>query len=161
MEAVNILMKLFKLMDEEEKKETVRRIGDDLDDEGLTDRWTTTLPGEKSSPGKASSSKTSKKKRKGSYRPFWMKHVESINLKKRGMDKISGGWVKADDVAKLPDRSKILLGIKGGDYLVCIAGAGLAKIEDSKGIVHLVEDMATLSRHEKFNDAIDAIIAGM
>ena len=149
MEAVNILMKLFKLMDEEEKKETVRRIGDDLDDEGLTDRWTTTLPGKTSSP------KTSKKKRKGSYRPFWMKHVESIDLKKRGMDKINGGWVKAEDVRKLPKQSKILLGIKGGDYLVCVTGGGFSEIEDNKGMAHRVEDMEIYSRHEKYNDAVD------
>ena len=141
-------------MDEEEKKETVRRIGDDLDDEGLTDRWTTTLPGEKSSPGKASSSKTSKKKRKGSYRPFWMKHVESIDQKKRGMDKVNGGWVKPDDVAKLPKQSKILLGIKGGDYLVCITGGGFIEFEDSKEIVHRVEGMELYSSHAEFSKAI-------
>ena len=157
MEAVNILMKLFKLMDEEEKKETVRRIGDDLDDEGLTERWATTLPGKKTSPGKTSSSKTSKKKRKGSYRPYWMKHVESIVLKKRGMDQISGGWVKPDDVAKLPERSKILLGIKGGDYLVCITGGGAIEFEDSKGTAHRVLGMELRSSHEEFNKAIDAL----
>ena len=155
MEAVNILMKLFKLMDEEEKKETVRRIGDDLEGEGLTERWATTLP------GKTSSSKTSKKKRKGSYRPYWMKHVEVIDLKKRGMDKINGGWIKPDDIAKLPKRSKILLGIKGGDYLVCITGGGAIEFEDSKGTAHRVLGMELYSSHEEFNKAIDAIIALM
>lgn len=146
MEAVNILMKLFTLMGEDEKRETVKRIGNDLDKSGLADEWTVKSASAKAAP---------KKKRRGAYRPFWMKSIDAIDMSKRGMDRISGGWVKADDIAKMPKRSKVLLGIKGGEYLVCVTGGGFAEFEDARGEVHRVDGMEIHSYHEKYNDAVE------
>ena len=146
MEAVNILMKLFTLMGEDEKRETVKRIGNDLDKSGLADEWTVKSASAKAAP---------KKKRRGAYRPFWMKSIDAIDMSKRGMDRISGGWVKADDIPKMPKRSKVLLGIKSGEYLVCVTGGGFAEFEDARGEVHRVDGMEIHSYHEKYNDAVE------
>jgi hypothetical protein len=146
MEAVNIIMKLFTLMGEDEKRETVKRIGNDLDKSGLADEWAVKSASAKAAP---------KKKRRGAYRAFWMKSIDAIDLSKRGMDQISGGWVKADDVAKMPKKSKVLLGIKGGEYLVCVTGGGFAEFKDARGEVHRVEGMEIFSNHETFNDAVE------
>jgi len=101
MEAVNIVMRLFKAMDEAEKKEVVLQIGNELDGSGLADKW---------------EAKTSapKKKRRGSFKPYWMKRVDGVDKSKRGMDQLAGGWVSQKEIAELKDGQVVLLGIKGG-----------------------------------------------
>jgi hypothetical protein len=143
MEAVNIVMRLFKAMDEAEKKEVVLQIGNELDGSGLADKW---------------EAKTSapKKKRRGSYKPYWMKRVDGVDKRKRGMDQLAGGWVSQKEIAELKDGTVVLLGIKGGDYCVCHVAHGNYDFEDARGEKHIVHGIVCDSRYDEFKQAVNA-----
>lgn len=143
MEAVNIVMRLFKAMDEAEKKEVVLQIGNELDGSGLADKW---------------EAKTSapKKKRRGSFKPYWMKRVDGVDKSKRGMDQLAGGWVSQKEIAELDDGTPVLLGIKGGDYCVCYVGHSSFEFEDARGDKHIVHGIVCHDRFGEFKYAVNA-----
>ena len=151
MEAVNIVMRLFKAMGEAEKKEVVLQIGNELDGSGLADKWEA-----KTSEGW--SSVTPKKKRRGSYKPYWMKRVDGVDKSKRGMDQLAGGWVSQKEIPELKDGQVVLLGIKGGEYCVCTVEGWSSEFdfEDTKGNEHRVDGICLRSRHNEFKDAVNA-----
>ena len=146
MEAVNIVMRLFKAMDEDEKKEVVLQIGNELDGSGLADKW---------EAGKSTTSP--KKKRRGSYKPYWMKRVDGVDKSKRGMDQLAGGWVSQKEIPELDDGRVVLLGIKGGgSYCVCIVGHGNFEFEDARGDKHIVHGIECQDRFGQFKNAVNA-----
>lgn len=145
MEAVNIVMRLFKAMDDDEKKEVVLQIGTDIADTGLTHKW-----------GETKTSAPPKKKRRGSYRPYWMKRVDSADKSKRGMDQLAGGWVSEKELPDLKNGQVVLLGIKGGDYCVCTVGRGYFEFEDARGDKHIVHWIECQDRFGQFKDAVNA-----
>ena len=143
MEAVNIVMRLFKAMDEAEKKEVVMQIGNELEGSGLSDKW---------------EAKTSapKKKRRGSFKSYWMKRVDGVDNSKRGMDQLAGGWVSQKEIADLDDGTPVLLGIKGGDYCVCYVGPSSFEFEDARGEKHIVHGIKEHYRSDVFKKAVYA-----
>jgi len=151
MEAVNIVMRLFKAMDEEEKKEVVLQIGNELDGSGLADKWEA-----KTSEGW--SSVTPKKKRRGSYKPYWMKRVDGVDTRKKGMDQLAGGWVSQKEIPELKNGQVVLLGIKGGDYCVCTVEGWSSEFdfEDTKGNKHRVDGLKLEHAYPDFRDAVTA-----
>ena len=142
MEAVNIVMRLFKAMDEDEKKEVVLQIGNELDGSGLADKW---------------EAKTSapKKKRRGSFKPYWMKRVDAVDKDKRGMDQLAGGWVSQKEIAELKDGTVVLLGIKNMEYCVCTLADDNFHFVDAKGADHVVYGLRCVGRFDAFKDAVD------
>jgi hypothetical protein len=140
MSAVDTVVKIFGLMTEADKKETVLQIGKICEDEGLTASWET-----KSSPRKGG-----KTKRRGSWKPYWMRTVVGIKDDAKGFDKLDGAWVNVDDIAKgrLIDGVHVVVGVKSDPkkYHVCKTKFGArTEIDTPTGFinVHGMENVHT------------------
>ena len=89
-DAVNVVMKLFKVMSDDEKRDTVLEMGEILEQEGLASKW-----GEAETKPRIKAG--AKAKRRGSSRPYWIKRIDKVDPSAKGMDKLSGAWAKEDE----------------------------------------------------------------
>jgi hypothetical protein len=142
MEAVNIVMRLFKAMDEAEKKEVVLRIGNELDGSGLADKW---------------EAKTSapKKKRRGSFKPYWIKRVDSVNPSAKGMDKLAGGWA---DEKEIVEYQYYLIGVRSDPkkYYIAVGRKGMvASVKMPDGTYKQFSDLTVKHAQEEFSAIVD------
>lgn len=160
MQSVNIIMKLFRVMSEEEKRKTVMEIGAVCENEGLIVKWS---PTGTAAPTSGTSTTSPPKKRRGNWKPYWMKHITAINPSARGMDKVRGDWINADEIRGLAQNDHILIGVKKDpkEYIVakvCSSSKGVS-FQDAKGNTILIEGLIHVGAYDKWNDAVDALNA--
>ena len=149
MSAVRTVLKIFELMTEEDKKETVLKIGKICEDEGLTASWETG----------AAARKGGKTKRRGSWKPYWMRTVVGIKNEAKGFDKLDGDWVNVDDIAKgrVEDGVHIVVGVKSDPkkYHVCKVKFGArTEIDLPMGVLD-VHGMQYLHTSETFQGVVE------
>lgn len=108
MKLIETIMELYSAMSTDEKRELITAIGKRVVDDGvLTESEMDSMVG-------GSTSKP-KKKGRGSFRPYWVKAVDSIDASKKGIFSIVGGWV--NDVEKeLGIGSLCMIGCKNPKY---------------------------------------------
>ena len=147
MSAVDTVVKIFGLMTEADKKETVLQIGKICEDEGLTSSWETV----------SAARKGGKTKRRGSWKPYWMRTVVGIKDEAKGFDKLDGAWVNVDDIAKgrLEEGVLVVVGVKSDPklYHVGCTGSGKTRIAIPTGKLE-VKGLQTLHTCKKFADVI-------
>ena len=109
MKLIETIMELYSAMSTDEKRELITAIGKRVVDDGvLTESDMDSVVGGKAKP---------KKKGRGSFRPFWIKAVDSIDASKKGIFSIVGGWV--NDVEKdLGTGALCMIGCKNPKYYV-------------------------------------------
>jgi hypothetical protein len=94
MEAVNIVMKLFRAMDESEQKATLLALGDEVEKTGLVE-----VPEKAKAATKGGSAKKKTRGWGGPGRvPYWVKTVDAIDTSKKGAEQIVGKFIGLDDL---------------------------------------------------------------
>ena len=94
MQAVNILMTMYRAMNTEEQHEVIRQIGKIAEDQGL---WEAKTSASASATPKASRSGGGRK----SWSAYWMKTATKIDTTKKGMFRVEGDWLKRPSDAKV------------------------------------------------------------
>ena len=149
--SVEIVMKLFRVMSDEEKRETVLEIGNVCETEGLAAKWST--------PSRASATSGAKGgKRRGRSAPYWIKRVDGIDPSAKGMDKLRGTWVREGE---FEDGKVYLVGLRGDEkkYFVCLGSASSRLTfpiwggKDSANVDGLLANASC----DTFNDAVREI----
>lgn len=98
MSAIDNVMVFWDVMSTDEKKELILRIGEKALEEGIVNADEIKPVG-------------GKKKRKGSYKPFWIKTAERIDPTKKGMFRVEGNWV--NDVQRdVAEGNLVIVGTK-------------------------------------------------
>lgn len=149
--SVEVVMKLFRVMSDEEKRATVLEIGSVCEAEGLTALWAT--------PSGASATSGAKGgKRRGRSAPYWIRRVDGIDASAKGMDKLRGAWAKEGE---FEDGKIYLVGVRGDEkkYFVCIGSAssrltfGIWGGKDSANVDGLLANASC----DTFNDCVREI----
>ena len=111
MKLIETIMELYSAMSADEKRELIMAIGKRVVDDGvLTESEMETM-----TMKVGSSTSKPKKKGRGSFRPFWIKAVDSIDPSKKGIFSVVGGWV--NDVEKdLGTGALCMIGCKNPKY---------------------------------------------
>lgn len=149
--SVEVVMKLFRAMSAEEKRETVLEIGNVCETEGLAAMWTT--------PSGASATSGAKGgKRRGRSAPYWIRRVDGIDASAKGMDKLRGAWAKEGE---FEEGEVYLVGLRGDEkkYFVCLGSASSRLTfpiwggKDSANVDGLLANASC----DTFNDAVREI----
>lgn len=145
MQSVDVVMKLFKVMSEEEKRETIMQIGALCEESGLTEKWTPSAS--------ISMASAPAKKRRSNWKTWWSKRVDEIDMSATGMDKVKGAW--ASNFDELPEGTVILVGVKHASYHVCKVERGMSfTIKDRNGVDHVLEGLRMIDTKNKFADIV-------
>lgn len=147
MEAVDMTLKLFRAMDDEEKRATILALGEEIEDTRLVEKLT---GGTKPKPKKKGAPRAT------GGRPYWLRHVSSVDDAADGVMALEGTWLSLDAVSALNEGELIVLGIKwpkkkyallrkkksaveriegGPDGSVEVKDALLIKVEDTFGAI--------------------------
>ena len=125
-ESTRIFLKLFRAMNEREKKAAILALGDEIENTGLMDKL---LPKKMTKKG----SKPKKKPVTGMRgRPFWVRHVKGLDKTKTGVMQLEGGWLTGTDLSGLDRGELVVLGFRWPEkkyYLLKVASYKGATLE--------------------------------
>jgi len=136
-EAVAIVMRLFRAMNEDEQKATILALGNEVERTGLVE-----VPEKaRSGGGKARGGKKGK-------RPYWAKTVEKIDTSKKAAAQLVGEWTDIEKIPEMGDGTVVMLGTRypARMYTVLVVRRGAVSgvdIGGSDGVVN-VEGVAVL-----------------
>jgi hypothetical protein len=137
MKSVETVLGIFKAMNNEEKTETILRIGEHAIADGLI----------KAPIGADDTGATHKPRRKGkSFMGYWAKTVESFDPTKRGAFRLVGHWVN-NPSAQVAEGNLFVVGVKASGLYM------LARREAGKKMYVSTDRAPTPSHVKEFEDA--------
>jgi hypothetical protein len=137
MKSVETVLGIFKAMNNEEKTETILRIGEHAIADGLI----------KAPIGADGTGATHKPRRKGkSFMGYWAKTVESFDPTKRGAFRLVGHWVN-NPSAQVAEGNLFVVGVKASGLYT------LARREAGKRMYVSLDRPTSTSHVKEFEDA--------
>jgi hypothetical protein len=105
-EATVMVLKLFRAMDDGEKRETILALGEEIESTGLVNRLVPEREeGARSAPRRRASGKKAKK-------PYWLRHAIGFDGSQKGVMQIEGEWLSEPDLSGFSQGEYVILGFR-------------------------------------------------